>query len=335
MNIITPDRNVRFDDVSDGIIIIVDHMPHYDFEIEFDLETDSIYQHKFHNTVSEVIQNNSCDYSCIFSTHYLKWDYNDAGIPCWFLAEAKNFRDAIVPNHEYTENISVFNMMNKIRDNRILVSSWFHHNGEGINYDYTQSWDKNSSKRLRVIDLVRNSKYDYMDTMLEEKFIESTEVDHSKIFPSVFYSIFRNTKVSVVTEPNFWESGCSITEKYLYSLYGLCFPVFCGSYGLPDALKEIGFDVFDDVINHEYQWEENPVTRTLRALDDNKNQMQSASLNKKDYMKRHLRNLSLVREELETLIENTKEYGGFNRLSEVTQTKIASQVNRLYGNKLI
>ena len=270
MNIVTTNRNVEFDGVDDGILLSIDHMPHGDFSIHYDDETGLIYQHTFHNTVDSIANEKCLRCNVKVSTHYLKWDYIDAGIPCWFLNEAKNFRNTIRPIHEYTEDISVFNMMNKIRDNRILVSSWFHHNGEGINYDYTQSWDKNSSKkRLRVIDLVRNSKYDYMDTMLEKKFIESTEVDHSKIFPSVFYSIFRNTKVSVVTEPNFWESGCSITEKYLYSLYGLCFPVFCGTYGLPDALKEIGFDVFDDVINHEYQWEENPVTRTLRALDDN------------------------------------------------------------------
>ena len=84
------------------------------------------------------------------------------------------------------------------------------------------------------------------------------------------------------------------------SLYGCCFPIFCGGYRLAEQLTRIGFDVFDDIIDHSYQYELHPGLRILNALELNRKLLESQNIRKLDHMDRHLKNLSLVRENLDS-----------------------------------
>jgi hypothetical protein len=45
-----------------------------------------------------------------------------------------------------------------------------------------------------------------------------------------------------------------MTEKTIYSVLGLTFPLWVGCYGQADYFKQMGLDVFDDVIDHSYQY---------------------------------------------------------------------------------
>jgi hypothetical protein len=73
---------------------------------------------------------------------------------------------------------------------------------------------------------------------------------------------------------------------------------------MANDIKEIGFDVFDDIIDHSYQNEPNPAVRVLNALDNNKDILYGKTLKKTDYMHRHRKNLELVRQRKHELYEH-------------------------------
>ncbi len=89
-------------------------------------------------------------------------------------------------------------------------------------------------------------------------------------WPNIHKQDYLNTAVSLITEnssnnePNFtW------TEKTYWAMLGLTFPIWVGNYGQAQQMKHMGFDVFDDVVNHRYQYCDTLLERCYYALADN------------------------------------------------------------------
>jgi hypothetical protein len=59
------------------------------------------------------------------------------------------------------------------------------------------------------------------------------------------------------------------TEKTLFAILGCTFPIWVGSYGAPDFAKKIGIDIFDDIINHDYQYKSTVTERCYFAIKNN------------------------------------------------------------------
>jgi hypothetical protein len=57
-----------------------------------------------------------------------------------------------------------------------------------------------------------------------------------------------------------------ITEKTIMAIYAGTLPVWIGGWRLPDAMRDLGFDVFDDIVDHSYSTLEDPVARLDQAL---------------------------------------------------------------------
>lgn len=81
--------------------------------------------------------------------------------------------------------------------------------------------------------------------------------------------IYNQTATQIITETNFNELGGNLTEKFLQSVYGMVFPIIIGCVGAVDHLRTVGFDMFDDIINHDYDTIENPFDRIIAAIDLN------------------------------------------------------------------
>ena len=87
--------------------------------------------------------------------------------------------------------------------------------------------------------------------------------------------MFESTAVSLITESVVNEIQCSawsihFSEKTLFSVLGLTFPIWIGGYGQAESWAALGFDTFDDVINHSYQYKNTLVERCYYALYDNR-----------------------------------------------------------------
>ena len=68
---------------------------------------------------------------------------------------------------------------------------------------------------------------------------------------SIQSKVARETYVGVISESSIGELEFD-TEKCMKPFYNLQFPIILGYDGIVDKLRNLGFDMFDDIINHSY-----------------------------------------------------------------------------------
>jgi hypothetical protein len=87
---------------------------------------------------------------------------------------------------------------------------------------------------------------------------------------NVLKNIFNDTVVSLITETVPDNEKMSVfTEKTLFSVLGLNFPIWIGGYKQAEIWKKMGFDVFDDIIDHSYQNYDTLIERCVYAIKFN------------------------------------------------------------------
>ena len=80
--------------------------------------------------------------------------------------------------------------------------------------------------------------------------------------PIINVTTFKNSYVNIVTETDFSEDVIHITEKSLKPFYYYQLPIFVAPHNHLSELRKIyGFDMFDDIIDHSYDSEEDPLIR--------------------------------------------------------------------------
>ena len=80
--------------------------------------------------------------------------------------------------------------------------------------------------------------------------------------PSIDVNTFKNSYVNIVTETDFSDDVIHITEKSLKPFYYYQLPIFVAPHKHLSELRKIyGFDMFDDIIDHSYDSEEEPSIR--------------------------------------------------------------------------
>ena len=81
--------------------------------------------------------------------------------------------------------------------------------------------------------------------------------------------IFLNSAVSLITESIRYNPAMVFTEKTLYATVGLTFPIWVGGYKQAQNWQKLGFDTFDDVIDHSYQHYDTIIERCYYAIKNN------------------------------------------------------------------
>jgi hypothetical protein len=69
-----------------------------------------------------------------------------------------------------------------------------------------------------------------------------------------------------------------ITEKTVMAIFGGTIPIWVGGYFIADSMRNLGFDVFDDLIDHSYQQEITPFDRCYQAINKNLSVLQDSVL---------------------------------------------------------
>lgn len=93
--------------------------------------------------------------------------------------------------------------------------------------------------------------------------------DNVTNFKTKLRSRYVDSFVEFVTESSFAAPAFMLTEKTLNSIYGCNFPILLSGVGAVAHLRELGFDMFDDVVDHSYDLLPNPIDRIIAAVDDN------------------------------------------------------------------
>lgn len=106
---------------------------------------------------------------------------------------------------------------------------------------------------------------------------------------------YNKTLVNIVTESFFFEKSVHISEKTFKPFYFFQIPIFLASFNFVKSIKsKYNFDVFDDIIDHSYDNEEDPAKRFSKFVDEIRrlNNMQNELFdfyykNKKRFEKNH------------------------------------------------
>ena len=81
--------------------------------------------------------------------------------------------------------------------------------------------------------------------------------------------LYQQTAVNIVTETDYDIRPGVVSEKTLYAFVAKQIPIAIGHPGIVQDLKNLGFDVFDDLVDTSYDWLPNDV-RAEQAIERNK-----------------------------------------------------------------
>jgi hypothetical protein len=214
------------------------------------------------------------------------------GLPLHIESNTKEIIDGL----KFEDNISTshcFNfMINRKQVNRFLcikLVEWF----KFINFDYTWSAvDQNFDMHLILaeLDLLGDKlplpkelkSFILSPIQLKKRFFEfsQTPSGNDEIHDcggcqwrwcNGLGNMFLNSAVSLISESFSYQRASAFTEKTVYSVLGLTFPIWIGGYNQASEWKRLGFDIFEDVIDHSYQSYDTLIERCYYAFTKNLN----------------------------------------------------------------
>lgn len=145
----------------------------------------------------------------------------------------------------------------------------------------------------------------------------------------LYNSVFSNTLISLITEtiePD-WANTCNFSEKTLFSITSRTMPLWLGGYKQAELWKSYGFDIFDDYINHNYQYKSTNAERIYYAIEDNLallTDLQIANMIKKDISARLDKN--------KLLLNNNIFFNQLNLQLKMFDDSVVNQMRHYYKN---
>lgn len=213
--------------------------------------------------IKQLLVNNPGDHLLVFD--HLGHDdvlaeYPHVILPVYLAAEVEEFkRQKIQPN--WSNKTHCFNfMINKPRLNRIRLLEYVERE-QLTNRLYALPWRHSDYLSIPVTD------YRMGEEVVLDQGVKNRHYPNALTYQQLLQSqVFEPTCVSLITEPCYLEREIMITEKTVMAMYAGTLPVWAGGWRLPDAMRDLGFDVFDDIVDHSYSTLEDPVDRLDQAL---------------------------------------------------------------------
>lgn len=216
--------------------------------------------------IIELLTNNPGNQLLVFD-HLLHDDclknYNHVHLPVYLADEVEQFKkQQIVPN--WSNKNYVFNfMINKPRPNRLrlleLIGQY-----KLNNYRHSLAWQSSPVSNIPITD------YRLGDEIILDRGIKNRHYPNALTYQKLLQAqVFEPTCISLITEPCFYERESMITEKTIMAIYGGTLPLWIGGWRLPDVMRDLGFDVFDDIIDHSYSTLSDPWKRLEQAIIKN------------------------------------------------------------------
>ena len=216
--------------------------------------------------VKQLLVNNPGDHLLVFD--HLGHDdvlaeYPHVVMPVYLADEVESFRKhKIQPN--WNSKTHCFNfMINKPRLNRIRLLEYVEQH-KLTNRLYALPWRHSDYASIPVTD------YRMGEEVVMDQGVKNRHYPNALTYQQLLQrQVFEPTCVSLITEPCYLEREIMITEKTIMAVYAGTLPVWVGGWRLPDAMRDLGFDVFDDIVDHSYSTLADPVARLDQALNLN------------------------------------------------------------------
>jgi hypothetical protein len=267
------------------------HGPTYRYNQEVLKNPEVIYvrDHHYDETaqcfhLKTLLENSLCDpqkHLLIFdhvNAEYEFAEYPHVCLPTFLARENQEFiQQRIIPN--WTNKTTAFNfMINKPRPHReflLILLEYF----ELTNYSHSLCW-RTIGKTLKVpkyqfiIDSVildvPSTNYVFGPEVVMDQGMRNGSFKNAHTYQGLLQTaVFEPSCVSLITEPAFYEKETIVTEKTLMAICGGTVPVWVGGWRIADYMASMGFDVFDDIVDHSYQYESDPWDRCYYAIARN------------------------------------------------------------------
>lgn len=149
---------------------------------------------------------------------------------------------------------------------------------------------------------------DTASTINEPDTVFAAQKNNVDNFVNFLEPIYKNTFIEIVGETTFSEPSFLVTEKTLNTIWGCNFPIMIGGQGIVSHIRnDLGIDVFDDIIDHSYDIESDPVRRLTQAINLNKDLLKDVDNVKKlwkESMHRFIKNNEILRDNVENFYYN-------------------------------
>jgi hypothetical protein len=133
---------------------------------------------------------------------------------------------------------------------------------------------KTSFQINRGYSLLKNNSFEkpnipYWSFNHQTKLISKNINDNIDNYNNNIIKLYEHVKLELLSSGHFSEPTPCFSEKEIQWVYGRNFLIYLGSPRSIQWLRKWGFDVFDDVVNHDYDLIEDPSERMIRSIDDN------------------------------------------------------------------
>lgn len=260
------------------VILVQDH--HYDAEHGYALQ--------------RLLDASVCpaDQHLLVFDHVLRQDefarYRHVCLPLLLAAECKEFnQESLQPGWQKKSHAFNF-MINKPRTNRIILMDLIH-DLDLTNFRHSLCWSM-PYKSIPV------TNYRFGDEKSLERGLRNGNYRNATTYHYLLKdNVFEPTAVSLITEPAFYERETIVTEKTLMAIWAGTLPIWVGGWRCADSMRDLGFDVFDDTIDHGYQDLDDPAERCVQAIKRNLHVLRNP-IDMEPYRSRLERNLNLLRQ---------------------------------------
>ena len=165
----------------------------------------------------------------------------------------------IVP--DWTNKTVPFNfMINKERPHRIKLLKMIE-DAQLTNFTYSLPWLNNPYTSLKPTNYMIGTEIQLANSIRFGNTRNST--NYKQLLQK---SVFETSCISLITEPTYIEKEAQLSEKTIMAIYGGTVPIYVGGWRSADALRIMGFDVFDDIVDHSYETLEDPWERVTKAF---------------------------------------------------------------------
>jgi len=183
-------------------------------------------------------------------------------LPLLMAAECAEFNQNSIEPHWHHRQYAFNFMINKPRPHREILLNLVH-DLPLDNYKHSLCWS-GGYKSIPATD------YRFGDEIVLDKGLLNGSYPNAITYKHLLKSnVFEPTAVSLITEPAFQERETILTEKTIMAIWSGTIPIWVGGWKCADTMRDFGFDVFDDVIDHSYQDLSDPINRCCQAVELN------------------------------------------------------------------
>ena len=218
--------------------------------------------------IKKLLDNSSCDpksHTLIFD-HILHDDelsqYNGIYFPIFLASECNEFIEQdIEPCWDNPRRIFNFSI-NKPRIHRKFLLEEIERLGL-TSYRHSLAWKYNPVNSIKVTD------FKFGPETVHAMSIANGSFKNAETYDKLLRGIYQDTCISIITEPCFYEKEALITEKTFMAIMGGTIPIWFGGWKNAQSLATLGFDVFEDIVDHSYETLEDPYDRCTQSLERN------------------------------------------------------------------